>query len=116
MDSIEASIELADHLGDVAGALALSLSTAPLGAQSALPADGAELARKLCSNCHGTDPDGGAPGRPDVPSFRVIANRSQTTPERLASAIILPHPEMPGIGLTRAETRAIIDYIMSLKK
>jgi mono/diheme cytochrome c family protein len=77
--------------------------------------DGHELAAKLCSNCHAVEPAGVVTGRADVPSFRAIAKGPRATPERLASAIILPHPEMPGVPLTRAETRAIIDYIMSLK-
>lgn len=78
--------------------------------------DGQELAGKLCSGCHATDPAATAVSRADVPSFRAIANSPQTTPERLAARIILPHPEMPGIALTRAELRAIIDYIMTLRK
>jgi mono/diheme cytochrome c family protein len=77
--------------------------------------DGHELAGKLCSNCHAVEPAGVVTGRADVPSFRAIANGPRTTPERLASAIILPHPAMPGVPLTRAEVRAIIDYIMSLR-
>jgi cytochrome c len=51
-----------------------------------------------------------------VPSFSAIANSPRTTPETLAAAIILPHPEMPGVALTRAEIRHLIAYVMSLKK
>jgi mono/diheme cytochrome c family protein len=104
-------------MSTTAAALAVTLSAGGVLAQAVQPGDGAELARKLCSNCHGTDAAGTGVSRPaEVPSFAAIANNPRTTPDRLASAIILPHPEMPGIGLTRAETRAIIDYIMSLKK
>lgn len=78
--------------------------------------DGQGLAMKLCSNCHSTDPAGTATSRADVPSFRSIANSPQVTPERLAARIILPHPEMPGIALTRAELRSIVAYIMTLRK
>ena len=104
-------------MSTMAAALAAVLPAGDAKAQAVQLGDGAELARKLCSNCHGTDAAGtGVSRTAEVPSFAAIAANPRTTPERLASAIILPHPEMPGIGLTRAETRAIIDYIMSLKK
>lgn len=93
-------------------AVALAVAGAPCLAQS--PDEGHQLAKKLCSNCHAVD---GMPvARADVPAFRSIANKPTTTPERLASAIVLPHPEMPNIPLTRAEIRAVITYIMSLRK
>jgi hypothetical protein len=39
-----------------------------------------------------------------------------TTPERLAGRIIIPHPPMTATQLTVAEMRDIIAYIMSLKR
>ncbi|MGI9423200.1 MAG: c-type cytochrome [Hyphomicrobiaceae bacterium] len=95
----------------------LILSFASLAtAQSKMSAqEGYRIARKLCSNCHAIDQQGATIIRTDVPSFRRIANRSQVTPERLAAAIIIPHPEMPGISVTRTEIQAIVAYIMSLK-
>ncbi len=87
-------------------------------AQPAEPGDpsrGGAIADKLCSSCHATDPQGARVIRGDVPSFRAIAASPRTTPERLAGAIILPHPVMPNVPLTRQEIRDIIAYIMSLK-
>ncbi|MEZ5817688.1 MAG: cytochrome c [Hyphomicrobiaceae bacterium] len=91
---------------------------APACAQSPLgdPAAGKTIAAKLCSNCHVTGEGPTGTARADVPAFKAIANRSTTTPERLAAAIILPHPAMPDVPLTRDEIRAVIAYIMSLKK
>lgn len=93
-------------------------ATSVAGAQSAAPGDldGREIAAKLCSNCHLVDGTGAATPRADVPSFASIANGPHAAPERLAAAIILPHPAMPGVPLTRAEIQAIIGYIVSLKK
>jgi mono/diheme cytochrome c family protein len=76
--------------------------------------NGLVLAERLCATCHAVAPEA-AVGRPDVPGFAVIAKAPNTTPERLAGAIILPHPAMPGVPLTRAELRDVIAYIMSLK-
>lgn len=77
--------------------------------------NGGALAERLCATCHAVSGEAGARSRPDVPGFTAIARSPDTTPERLAGAIILPHPAMPGIALTRAEIRDIIAYIMSLK-
>jgi hypothetical protein len=38
------------------------------------------------------------------------------TAERLAGAIIVPHPAMPGVQLTAAEIRDVVAYILSLKR
>jgi cytochrome c len=83
--------------------------TGPLDAQN-----GRALAERLCATCHAVVPDV-AGGRPDVPSFAAIARMPHMTPERLAGAIVLPHPAMPGVALTRAELRDVIAYITSLK-
>lgn len=100
----------------LAAVTAVMLQVTAAGAQQAQAEAGLDLARRLCSNCHMTDLQGAATAHPGVPSFAVIAASPRTSPERLAAAIILPHPEMPGIALTRAEIRALIDYIMSLRK
>jgi mono/diheme cytochrome c family protein len=75
---------------------------------------GHELAERLCAACHAVTP-GSTSGRPDVPSFTVIAKLPNLTPERLVGAIILPHPPMPGVPLTTEEIRDVVAYIMSLR-
>ena len=76
---------------------------------------GRALAEQLCATCHAVSGEVGGRSRPDVPGFAAIARSPHTTPERLAGAIILPHPAMPGVPLTRAEIRDVIAYIMSLR-
>ncbi len=90
----------------------------PARAQPLTPdaGEGRQLAAKLCSNCHLTEGNGVAAPRADVPSFMAIAKSPRTTPESLAAAIILPHPEMPGIALTRSEIRHLIAYVMALRE
>jgi mono/diheme cytochrome c family protein len=75
---------------------------------------GHELAERLCAICHAVTP-GSTSGRPDVPSFAVIAKLPGLTPERIVGAIILPHPPMPGVPLTTEEIRDVVAYIMSLR-
>ena len=98
-------------------ALLLLNLTEPMLAQATLPDAmvGQQLATRLCSSCHATDPGGAAVTRTDIPSFVSIARGPNATGERLAGKIIIPHPAMPGIPLTRAELRDLIAYIMSLK-
>jgi cytochrome c len=76
--------------------------------------NGRALAARLCASCHAVTPEA-VGARPDVPGFAAIASGPNTTPERLAGAIVMPHPAMPGVPLTRVETRDIVAYIMSLK-
>jgi cytochrome c len=83
--------------------------------KNADPVRGQELARRLCANCHATEPTGGQAINPDVPSFVAIARQSDVTAERLAGRIIVPHPAMPNTQLTVAEIRDVIAYILALK-
>lgn len=98
-------------------ALSLLTLAEPALAQAVLPDPmvGQQLARRLCSSCHATDSEGSAVTRADIPSFASIARGPNATPEQLAGKIIIPHPSMPGIPLTRAELRDVIGYILSLK-
>jgi mono/diheme cytochrome c family protein len=78
------------------------------------PQHGYDLAGRLCAACHIIGPDHTGATRPDVPSFVAIAQILKATPGRIAGAIVLPHPAMPGIPLTQPEIRDITAYIMSL--
>jgi len=75
---------------------------------------GQELAARLCSGCHIVSPGSAATANPDIPTFAAIAGRADTTPERLAGRIIIPHPAMPGVPLTIAEIRDIVAYLRVL--
>ena len=75
------------------------------------------LAHRTCVICHAIDAEtrkkkifGGAP------SFTSIANQSGQTAETVAGKIVLPHPPMPRVQLTRSEIANVARYIMSLKK
>jgi cytochrome c len=76
-------------------------------------ANGRRLAEILCASCHIVSPQGSGPAIPGVPSFHAIANHAAQSPERLAGAIIIPHPPMPAVALTNVELRDIVAYILS---
>jgi cytochrome c len=77
--------------------------------------NGHRLAETLCTSCHIVNPQGSGPAIAGVPSFPAIANHTGQTPERLAGAVIIPHPPMPTIALTNVELRDIVAYILTLK-
>lgn len=78
---------------------------------------GHELAAKLCTGCHIVDGSAASAAVPaDVPSFEAIANKPGQTAETIAGAIVVPHPPMPEIQLTREEIGDIAAYIMTMQK
>ena len=97
--------------------LCMISSTGPAKAQTGLgdAKRGQELSARLCSGCHIVSPGSAATVNPDVPTFAAIAGRPDSTAERLAGRIIVPHPPMPNVQLTVAEMRDIIAYILSLR-
>lgn len=85
---------------------------------SARPPDagnGRRVASMMCVSCHLVGPDAQAPAVAGVPSFAAIANHAGQTPEKLAGALIIPHPPMPTISLTNTEIRDIIAYILTFR-
>jgi cytochrome c len=98
-----------------AGAVLLPVLAGSAFAQPTNPGRGRDLSQRLCTNCHATDAHPSGPMRADVPSFAAIAARPDSSAERIAGRIIIPHPAMPGVQLTVAEIRDIVAYIMSLK-
>ena len=106
------------------GANLLAASAICLGASAASaqqipgkpdPATGAELAAKLCSNCHVSKAASGVPVKADVPTFTEIANREGRTPEWIAGKIILPAHPMPTLNLSRSDIGHLVAYVSSLK-
>jgi len=74
------------------------------------------LARKLCVACHAVEVETRTVKIfADVPTFTAIANRQGQTAETVAGKIVLPHPPMPRVQLTRAEIANLAVYIISLK-
>lgn len=78
-------------------------------------ANGRQLAERLCTNCHNVGPGSPASSAQVAPPFEWIARKPGQSLERIAGAIIVPHPEMPSVALTMQEIRDVVAYIASLK-
>lgn len=98
--------------------VALALSAGGLRAQQVHPdaKTGKQIADKLCVGCHIVDAEASGTTVPaDVPSFARIANVPGQTAQLIAGAIVVPHPPMPQIQLTREEIGDVAAYILTLK-
>lgn len=80
-----------------------------------LVAEGAAVARRLCSTCHVTGAETGGTATVGVPSFRGIAVKPGQTAQRLRHTMINPHPPMPDVQLSNPEIERLIAYIDSLR-
>jgi cytochrome c len=102
------------------GASAASLVLSATAATAQVHPDaktGHEIASKLCSGCHIVDStSAGAAMSADVPTFEEIANQPGQTAQTIAGRIVIPHPPMPTINLTRVEIGDVAAYILSMRK
>lgn len=103
----------------VAGAsiAGLALSAGSLRAQVHPDAKtGKQIAEKLCVSCHIVSSEAAGTSMPaDVPPFVAIANKPGQTAQAIAGAIVIPHPPMPQIELTREEIGDVAEYILTLR-
>ncbi len=97
--------------------VAVFIMLSPALGQTGVPnkKEGRELSKRFCINCHVVVPGAGISSTQSAPSFQAIAKHPEQSMERLAGTIIIPHPDMPAVSLTRYEIRDIVAYIMSLK-
>ena len=79
------------------------------------PNKGHAVAETLCAGCHLIERQTAGAVTADVPSFAAIANKDGQTMEAVAGRIVIPHPPMPAIALSREEIRNVVAYIMTLR-
>jgi mono/diheme cytochrome c family protein len=91
------------------------------------PADvqaGRTVALQVCAACHtvSAGPQMEPYKKPPAPNFSKIANRLDTTSESLLTFLKTKHQseanwrKMPGVKTTDEQDRAVVDYIMSLRR
>lgn len=97
----------------------LLLFPMPALAQAPAPAlagEGQRLAHQWCANCHAVAPGLRPPAGDAAASFPAIAALTSTTDTSLRVFLQNPHANMPDYQLSRAQTDALVAYILSLRR
>jgi mono/diheme cytochrome c family protein len=84
----------------------------PYAALAADAANGERLAKRWCAACHVVATDQKS-GNTQVAPFSAIAKEPGFDSARLALYLLLPHPKMPDMNLTRNEAADLTAYIVS---
>jgi mono/diheme cytochrome c family protein len=79
------------------------------------PEKGQALAERVCATCHAISRKPAPSLAADVPSFYAIANKPGQAVETIAGRIVIPHPPMPAVSLTREEIADVVTYILTFK-
>jgi len=77
-------------------------------------ANGEILAKRWCAACHLVAADQPVAGQ--APPFSAIGKTPELDPAKLALFLLLPHPKMPDMNLTRSEAADLAAYIASQGK
>jgi mono/diheme cytochrome c family protein len=90
-------------------------ATAVEGASAADARQGETLAKRWCATCHVVASDQRNPTG-EAPPFSSIGRTPDLDASKLALFLLLPHPHMPAMTLSRAEAADLAAYIASQGK
>jgi mono/diheme cytochrome c family protein len=100
----------------IVGMLSLAAVVASTGAATAADAaNGEKLAKRWCAACHVVATDQQR-ANGQAPPFSAIGKTQDLDPARLALFLLLPHPKMPDMNLSRGEAADLAAYIVSQGK
>jgi mono/diheme cytochrome c family protein len=98
-----------------AALLSLNLFASLTGAASAADAaNGKRLAERWCASCHVVT-SSQQRGNTQAPPFSEVAKKPHMDAPMLALFLLLPHPKMPDMNLSRYEAGDLAAYIVNLK-
>lgn len=81
-------------------------------ASAASAANGERLARRWCAACH-VVADDQSRGSTQAPPFSAVAKQPGFDASKLALFLLLPHPRMPDMNMSRDEAADLAAYIAS---
>jgi len=77
-------------------------------------ANGKEIAKRWCASCHLVE-RGQTSTTDQAPPFAYLGKTPGFDQNKLAFLLLMPHPNMPSLALSRTEIADLADYIRSLK-
>lgn len=77
---------------------------------------GRDFAARNCAECHAIAPTAELSPRPNVATFRTIANTPGMTAQALSIWLTTSHPTMPNLIIEPTDRRNVIAYIESLRE
>ena len=83
----------------------------PQAAMAASAASGEKMAKRWCVACHIVSKDQKSGGSTQSPPFSAIAKKPGFDAGKLALFLLLPHPRMPDMNMSRAEAADLAAYI-----
>ena len=95
----------------------LVLAATAISASAAAGADaqrGETMAKRWCAACHVVSPDQ-TRATTQAPPFSEIAGKPGFDAAKLAFYLLMPHPRMPDMSMSRAEAADLTAYIASQK-
>ena len=92
--------------------LLVAVMTLPQAAFAADVANGEKLAKRWCAACHVVATDQKS-GNTQVAPFSAVAKEPGFDAAKLALYLLLPHPKMPDMNLSRSEAADLTAYIVS---
>ena len=92
--------------------LLIAVTALPQAALAADAANGERLAKRWCAACHVVATDQKS-GNTQVAPFSAVAKVPGFDTAKLALYLLLPHPKMPDMNLTRSEAADLTAYIVS---
>jgi mono/diheme cytochrome c family protein len=98
----------------IAALLSLMSVVAFANAAAADAANGEKLAKRWCASCHVVASDQQR-GSTQAPPFSATAKRRGFDAGKLALYLLLPHPKMPDMNLSRQEAADLAVYISRQK-
>jgi mono/diheme cytochrome c family protein len=99
----------------IAALLSLTFFASLTGTASAADtANGKKLAERWCASCHVVT-SSQQRGNTQAPPFSEIAKKPHIDAPMIALFLLVPHPKMPDMNLSRFEASDIAAYIASLK-
>ena len=92
--------------------LLVAVAALPQAAIAADAANGEKLAKRWCAACHVVATDQKS-GNTQVAPFSAIAKMPDFNTATLALYLLLPHPKMPDMSLSRAEAADLAAFIVT---